>query len=170
MAKSKNKLEIKHRNPIKTKKQQLINRINRCKTISELDKISKTLEYYPVLSKDYDWDYGFLLDLIEFKLKRMSQYFHSHHIVENEDWYGTLCDRAINILNAGYKTDIVLSSNLGGIYVNLRNIDRFIPEYMKPINQDTDYWKKYGIASIREEKAKALFWKFLHHYIEVLWD
>ena len=40
----------------------------------------------------------------------MSQYFHTHNIVENEDWYGTLCDRAIAILNAGYKTDIVLSN------------------------------------------------------------
>ena len=100
----------------------------------------------------------------------MSQYFHTHHIIVNEDWYGTLCDRAIAILHAGYKTDIVLSKDLNGIYVNTRNKNRFIPAYMRVIKHSQEYLDKYELAIIREEKAKALFWKFLHHYIEVLWE
>lgn len=100
----------------------------------------------------------------------MSQYFHTHNIVENEDWYGTLCDRAIAILHAGYKTDIVLSKDLNGIYVNTRNKNRFIPAYIRVIKHSQEYLDKYELAIIREEKAKALFWKFLHHYIEYLWD
>jgi len=100
----------------------------------------------------------------------MSQYFHTHNIVVNEDWYGTLCDRAIAILHAGYKTDIVLSKDLNGIYVNTRNKNRFIPAYMRVIKHSQEYLDKYELAIIREEKAKALFWKFLHHYIEVLWE
>ena len=100
----------------------------------------------------------------------MSQYFHTHNIVENEDWYGTLCDRAIAILHEGYKTDIVLSKDLNGIYVNTRNKNRFIPAYMRVIKHSQEYLDKYELAIIREEKAKALFWKFLHHYIEYLWD
>lgn len=164
-----NKLAVKHKNPIKSKKQQLINRINSCKTLKELKAIEKTLEYYPVLSKDYDWDYEFLIDLIEFKLKRMFQYFHSHQLVENENWYGTLCDRAVNILHAGYKTNIIETKDLGNIYVNMRNKERFVPCYMKVIQHNQEYLDTYEVASIREEKAKVLFWKFLHHYIEVLW-
>ena len=102
----------------------------------------------------------------------MSQYFHTHYIVEHEDWYGTLCDRAIAILYAGYKTNIVLSSEIKikGIYVNTKNKDRFIPAYMKRIVHTQEHLDKYELASIREEKAKALFWKFLHHYIECWWD
>ena len=100
----------------------------------------------------------------------MSQYFHTHHIVEHEDWYGTLCDRAVAILNAGYKTNIILSSDLKGIYVNTRNKKRFIPAYMTRIIHTQEYLDRYELAVIREEKAKALFWKFLHHYIEYLWD
>lgn len=104
----------------------------------------------------------------------MSQYFHTHHIVENEDWYGTLCDRAIAILNAGYKTDIILSSEIKfeGIYVNIRNAKRFVPKFAHKylLKNNDEYWNKYGLATIREYKAKALFWKFLHHYIEYLWD
>lgn len=99
----------------------------------------------------------------------MSQYFHTHNIVENEDWYGTLCDRAINILHAGYKTDIILSMDLGEIKVNIRNAYRFFtPKQLNFIQKES--LLKYYLATVREKKAKALFWKFLHHYIEYLWD
>ncbi len=160
----------KKKNPIKVKKQKLIDTINQCKTLKEIKGWERVFSYHSILKENYDWDYEFLIDLIEFKLKRMSNYFHTHRIVENEDWYGTLCDKAIAILNAGYKTNIVLSSELKGIYVNTRNANRFTPKYMKVIVHDRKYLDKYELATIREYKAKALFWKFLHHYIEVLWD
>jgi hypothetical protein len=155
---------------LKKKKQQLCDRINQCKSLKELKEWEKTFSYHDVLKDDFDWDYDFLLNLIEFKLKRMSNYFHTHRIVVNEDWYGTLCDRAIDILYAGYKTDIILSKDLNGIYVNTRNKNRFMPAYMRVIKHNQEYLDKYELATIREEKAKVLFWKFLHHYIEYLWD
>ena len=155
---------------LKKKKQQLCDRINQCKSLKEIEGWERTFSYHDVLKNDQDWDYEFLLDLIKFKLRRMSQYFHAHRVVQNEDWYGTLCDRAVAILNAGYGTNIVLSKDLNGIYVNVRNKNRFIPAYMKRVVHSQEYLDKYELASIREEKAKALFWKFLHHYIEVLWE
>ena len=159
---------LKKKNPIKVKKQKLINRINQCKSLEELKEWEKTFSYHDVLKNDQDWDYGFFFDLIEFKLKRMSQYFHTHNIVENEDWYGTLCDRAIAILNAGYKTDIILEKDLHN-YVNTRNVNRFFnPKELDFILKEG--LQKYYLPTVREKKAKALFWKFLHHYIEYLWD
>ena len=99
----------------------------------------------------------------------MSQYFHSHNIAVDEDWYGTLCDRAIAILNAGYKTNIILSEDLGEIKVNTKNIHRFFNTYqLEFLNRER--LQKYYLATVRENKAKSLFWKFLHHYIEYLWD
>lgn len=157
------------KNPIKVRKQKLIERINQCKSLKELKGWERTFSYYDVLKDDQDWDEGFFFDLIEFKLKRMSQYFHTHHIVENEDWYGTLCDRAIAILHAGYKTNIIVESDLNGIYVNTRNIHRFLnPKQLEFIMKSG--LKNYYIPTVRETKAKALFWKFLHHYIEYWWD
>ena len=154
---------------LKKKKQQLCDRINQCKSLKELEGWEKTFSYYDVLKDDFDWDEGFFFDLMEFKLKRMSVYFHSHRIVENEDWYGTLCDRAVNILHAGYKTDIILSKDLGEIKVNTRNVHRFFtPKQLDFILKEN--LQKYYLASVRETKAKTLFWKFLHHYIEYLWD
>ena len=98
----------------------------------------------------------------------MSNYFHTHHIAVNEDWYGTLCNKAIAILNAGYKTDIVLDEDLHN-YVNTRNVHRFFnPNELNFILKEG--LQKYYLSTVREKKAKALFWKFLHHYIEYLWD
>ena len=162
-------MKSKRKNTIKDKKKKLIERINQCKSLKELKSLEKTFSYHSILKDDEDWDYDFLLDLIEFKLKRMSQYFHNHRIVENEDWYGTLCDRAVNILHAGYKTDIILSKDLGEIKVNTRNVHRFFtPKQLDFILKEG--LQKYYLASIREAKAKILFWKFMNHYIEILWD
>ena len=159
---------LSKRSRLKKKKQQLCDRINQCKSLEELKGWEKTFFYYDVLKDDQDWDEGFFFDLIEFKLKRMSQYFHTHRIVENEDWYGTLCDRAIAILNAGYKTNIILNEDLRN-YVNTRNVSRFFnPRELDFISKEG--LQKYYFSTIREKKAKALFWKFLHHYIEILWD
>lgn len=169
MAKVKNKLARKHRSPIKVRKQKLIDRINSCKYLAEIEGWEKTFEYYPILSKDYDWDYCFFIDLIEFKLKRMAHYFHTHNIVVNEERWAKLCDKAVAILNAGYKTDIILEKDLGDIYVNTRNVHRFFnPECLEVISREG--LNSYYLPTVRETKAKALFWKFMNHYIEYLWD
>jgi hypothetical protein len=160
---------LSKRSRLRKKKQQLCDRINQCKSLKELEGWQKTFSYHDVLKDDQDWDEGFFFDLMEFKLKRMSQYFHTHNIVENENWYGTLCDRAINILHAGYKTNIILSEDLGEIKVNTRNAHRFFnSKQLDFISKEG--LQKYYLASVREAKAKVLFWKFMNHYIEYLWD
>ena len=167
-SKVKNKLCVKHKNPLKLRKQRIIDRINACKTLSEVNGYEKTLAYYSVLKDDFDWDEGFFFDLIEFKLKRMREYFWTHNIVKNEKQYGDICDKAINILNAGYRTNIITEDELY-THVNTRNIHRFFsPIQLNIILKDG--LKKYYLPTVREQKAKALFWKYLEHHIEKLWD
>ena len=159
--------KLSKRSRLKKKKQQLCDRINQCKSLEELKGWERTFSYHPVLKDDQDWDEGFFFDLIEFKLKRMREYFYTHNIVENEKQYGDICNTLINILNAGYKTDIITNDNLKNIHVNDRNIYRFLSKY------DINFISKcpqYYYATIREAKAKALFWKYLHNKIELLWD
>ena len=159
---------LSKKSQLKNKKQKLIDRINQCKSLKDIKGWEKTFSYYDILKDDQDWDYDFFLDLIEFKLKRMSNYFHTHHIVVHEDWHGTLCDRAIAILNVGYKTDIILDKDLHN-YVNTRNVHRFFnPKELEFILKEN--LRQYYLPTVREKKAKILFWKFLHHYIEYLWD
>ena len=162
-------LSKKHKNPIKVKKQQLCDRINKCKSLKELKEWERVFSYHPVLKEDQDWDYDFFLDLIEFKLKKMREYFWSHNIVENEKRYGDICNKLINILHAGYKTDIILGADLH-TYVNTRNVHRFISTYNDLNFLRKEGLKKYYCPAIREAKAKALFWRYLEHHIEELWD
>lgn len=153
---------------IKAKKQQLCDRINQCKNLEELKGWERTFSYHPVLKDNFEWDEGYFFDLIEFKLKRMREYFWTHNIVENEKRYGDICNTLINILNAGYKTDIIVVSDLYN-YVNTRNVHRFFnPSRLDFIMKES--LQKYYLPTVREEKAKRLFWKYLSWHIEELWD
>ena len=119
-------LKIKSKSSIiKAKKQQLCDRINQCKNLEELKGWEKTFSYHDVLKDDFDWDYLFVFDLLEFKLKRMREYFWSHNIVVDEHKYGDICNTLINILHAGYKTEIIVEKDLHHNYVNTRNVHRF---------------------------------------------
>ena len=156
MSKIRTKLSKRHR--LKVRKQKLTDRINQCKTVEEVIEFERTLAYYDVLKDDQDWDEGFFFDLIEFKLRRMRDYFWTHEIVENEKHYGDICNTLINILHAGYKTDIILSSDLN-MHVNTRNVHRFFnPKSLEFIMREG--LQKYYLASVREQKAKKLFWKY----------
>ena len=156
------------RTVLRIKKQKLCDRINQSKSVSELEGWEKTFSYHSVLKDSYDWDYDYLLDLIEFKLKRMREYFWSHNIVENEKYYGDICNTLINLLHAGYKSDIVLKSELNS-YVNTRNVHRFFnPRQLEFLLNEN--LKEYYLPDVREAKAKRLFWKYLEHHIEKLWD
>jgi len=130
-------------------------------------KIKNLLEYFPIIWNDEDWDYAYMLDIIEYKLKRMSKYFlENGHLVNNEQ-NAKRCQTAINILHAGYLTDVVTNEDLT-TYVNVRNISRY--KNLVIYSKDSEFWNTYGKASVREEKAKKLFWKYLNHYIEYFWD
>ena len=59
-----NKIAVKHKNPIKVRKQKLIDRINSCKSLKEIKEWEKVFSYYPVLKDDFDWDYDFFFNLI----------------------------------------------------------------------------------------------------------
>ena len=99
----------------------------------------------------------------------MREYFWTHNIVENEHQYGNICNTLINLIDAGYGTEIVTEEELKGKYVNTRNVHRFLtPKQLDFILKEN--LRKYYLPTIREVKAKKLFWKYLEHNIEVLWD
>lgn len=50
-----------------------------------ISKIIKIFNYIPILWKDEDWDYSYLLDLVDYKLKRMCYCLANNDIVENNE-------------------------------------------------------------------------------------
>ena len=155
---------------IRTKKQQLCNRIEQSKSLSELKGWEKTFSYHFILKDDENWDYIFLLDLIKEKLRRMRDYFWTHDVLENEHWHGNICNRLMNLLDAAYINNIVLESELNGIYVNTRNVHRFLSPKTLDFYAKNQNLRKYYLPTVRETKAKRLFWKYFEHHIEKLWE
>ena len=155
-------------NKLKALKKSLTDRINSAKTVQELEGWKTTFAYHDVLQNDHDYDHGYFFDLIKFKLRRMYEYFNTHDIVEGEKELAKICDKAISILDAGYNSNIVLSVDLPS-KVNAKNVHRFFTKAeLESISRPG--LDKYYLATVREQKAKALFWKYLHHHIEELWD
>ena len=132
-------------------------------------EITKFIEYFPIIKEDKDFDFAFLLYLIKYKLQRMSKYFHTHNIVENENELGNICDKLVNILNAGYLSDTVTCWDLGNIKVNIKNVNRFMTDKEQEISKSIGHGEYYAVE-VRQRKAKKLFWKYLEHKIEILWD
>lgn len=162
----------KKKNPIKVKKQQLIEKINSCKTLKELEQFERTMSYYDVLKENYEWDDSFLFELIKFKLIRMRDYFWTHNIVENEKQYGDQINVAINLLNVGYLSDDTTNEQLtkNSVYVNDKNIKRYLLSDVLFYSEHKNLWDKYGLCALRITKAKRLFWKYLEHHVESWWD
>ena len=73
---------LSKRSRLKKRKQQLCDKINQCKSLKELKGWEKTFSYHDVLKDDFDWDYDFFLDLIEFKLRKMRDYFFAERIID----------------------------------------------------------------------------------------
>lgn len=48
-----------------------------------IEKIIKIIQYIPILWRDEDWDYEYLLDLISFKLNKMKKCLIKNNIVEH---------------------------------------------------------------------------------------
>ncbi len=47
-------------------------------------KIVRFCQWFPVLWQDRDWDWGFILSILEYKLLRMQRNFQSSHYVNHE--------------------------------------------------------------------------------------
>lgn len=166
------------KDPLKAAKQQLVSRIGQIKTMKDLETIKKCLSMEPLVKDDFEWDFGFLLDWMIFKMKRMSQYFHTHNIVEDENEYGNQIDKAIELLKIAYeKDDLSLCKDSEwptNIKVNKANARRFVSKHIDDktfkaiyLNENEMSWSK---SHVRCAKAKELAFKYIARHIEYWWD
>lgn len=128
-----------------------------------------------------DYDYTFFLDIIEWKLIRMSRYFAKSNIAMDSQIYSNQIDRLLRVLKV-FKED---SDNLP--YVNTRNWNRFIlrepsndKELRHPVCYDykgnkikTDWaYSRWQMdrENLRLEKAWHCLWLGLEVELRNFWD
>lgn len=108
-------------------------------------------EYRKLLENDKDYDWIFLLELEQFKLKRMSKYFSESQITYDWEYVVSrinLCVKLIDIVLEKDTEGYIYDNSLKLPYVNTNNKERFPPVYEN---------SKFGKNELRQTKALYLY-------------
>ena len=127
------------------------------------------------------WDYGYLLDIEQHKIREMARYIKKHHHLAN--WESVvrdleLCDRLIDIIcekDALYLSwlresygQIPIKETKFPVHVNTRNYKRFVPlADLEKLNLSIyQTW----LSSLRQIKAMHLYNKIRAYNMSSWWD
>lgn len=157
-----------------------------CNSRSFISSISVILHWVPILYKDRDWDWYFLLKIERTKIRQMEKYFRESGIAEqdknNAKWLH-VCDKLLSIMmdedtalkyeDTPRETISFLHGNYLDRYINAKNANRFFDEIeMAWLNA----FKKGGnshniyLNNLRISKAKYLYYKIRENFTFNWWN
>ena len=113
-------------------------------------------KYSKLLKEDRDWDWAYMLELEQFKLKRMSKYFAESQLVRGWEQMVSeinLCIKLIDVVMERDQKGYLYNNTKKLPYINSKNWKRFISWHPESIN---DYYQN--------EKLVGLI-KFIKHEI-----
>lgn len=153
--------------------------------------IRRIIKYIPLIWKDRDWDYGFLLELEKAKLTNMLEYFKTSDIIIEDDKkeiikYIKLSIKLLDIVmteaneylelvasgkfetdnSTGYTTLIEPNVWKFHKYVNLKNANRFVNKEKIEFLKNNELLK----ADVYQEKAHYLLYKIRLYKEYTWWD
>lgn len=103
-----------------------------------------------------DYDYGFLLDMMYHKFKRMVAFFNSKHVhIVDAKKVAKQIEVAMRLLNIIRGINCVYDEDELEKIVNQRNLKRY---------------KCYSLYALRKEKAWHVFFLYLEHRMKYWWD
>ena len=122
--------------------------------------IRRVIKWFPVIWKDRDWDYGYLLKILEFKLQQMYNDSSKWHPIENDT-------RQRHLKQALHDINILLNDELGDV-VCKKQWDEFREKYGDLVtwitkDEKTSYyihhssWSKCVSDELAEEAEKQYF-------------
>lgn len=123
-------------------------------------------KYSKLLKEDRDWDWAYMLELEQFKLKRMSKYFAESQLVHGWEQMVSEINLCIKLI------DIIMERDPKGYffnltgklpYVNSRNWKRFVSRHPEPIND-------YYLDDLRQAKALHLYNLIRTYRMRSWWD
>lgn len=133
-----------------------------------------------------DWDFAYLLELEQYKFKRMAKYFAKSQLTIGWEKQVETCNLLVKLLDIVLEKDALynhwLHESYGKInhetgkfdirkfprYINIHNAKRFFPsmedkEYDSPIFESLK-------AHLRQQKAWYLYNKLRYYRMQELWD
>lgn len=153
-----------------------------------LHKIKNIVRWIPTLWKDYDWDYGFMLEIEQKKLMNMIDWYEKNNyghrasssrivrqmklavslldiILEKDNWWYIDYPKDYKFVVDHKFQPLPISSFVIEKYVNTKNYKRFFPW----LNDDTMKWPSW-IIELRRQKAWILYNKLREAYMVHWWD
>lgn len=159
-----------------------------CNSRNFISSISVILHWIPILYKDRDWDWYFLLKIERTKIRQMEKYFRESSIAEgdknNAKWLH-ICDKLLSIIMdedtaLKYEENRVETKDLLVLpyykdylikHINERNAYRFFDErMMKFLNVPKYDTKNIFLNDLRIEKAKCLYYKIRENFTFNWWN
>lgn len=131
-----------------------------------------------------DWDFAYLLELEQYKFKRMAKYFAKSQLVVGWEDQVKTCNLLISLLDIILEKDAPynhwLHKSYGKInpetgkhdikkfsrHINVKNVKRFIPKYKEEDSTIKESSKIY----LRQRKAWYLYNKLRYYKMMELWD
>ena len=156
-----------------------------CNSRSFISSISVILHWIPVLYKDRDWDWYFLLKIERTKIRQMEKYFRESSIAEGDEnnakWLH-VCDKLLSIMmdedtalkyeDTPRETIGFLHGNYLDRYINAKNANRFFDEvemgWFSTFREGNSYNAYFN--NLRVSKAKHLYYKIRENFTFNWWN
>lgn len=156
-----------------------------CNSRGFISSISVILHWIPILYKDRDWDWYFLLKIERTKIRQMEKYFRKSDIAEqdknNAKWLH-VCNKLLSIMmdedtalkyeDTPRETVSIPHRNYLDRYINAKNANRFFDEVemewfnaFKEGNSHNTY-----LNNLRVSKAKHLYYKIRENFTFNWWN
>lgn len=161
--------------------------------------IKNIIKYIPLLYKDYNFDYCYMLSLEQFKLKRMYKYFITSDITEDDKHNAEWINKCIKLIDIIKENDTALEydmenppkysleealekgSLLGAIhvnfltkYINEKNAYRFLSgealKWHNKLMSDVANTKNIALNDLRIQKAWYLYNKIRYNLMFNWWN
>lgn len=130
-------------------------------------RIQTILAWLPILWRDRDWDYAFLLRIIEFKISRMRRHHLKHsHAGKREIHRITHHMRTCELLLKRLQNDEYLEAE------DYPRANRTIEDLIRPWSDDEIKIAKYAIkrAELRRRHEEELLFRILRRHYKTWWD
>lgn len=127
----------------------------------------------------FDWDFAYLLELEQYKFKRMAKYFAKSQLVEDWRKQVSTCNLLVKLLDiilekdAAYQhwSDMFFGKDKRDYkfprHINTRNYTRFAPEGFV---EKEGTMKAICVVDLRVQKAWYLYHKLRYYKMQQLWD
>lgn len=166
-------------------------------TKAQARELRKARRAYIKAAKDScSWDYSYLLKTMQCYFRWQELKFKYIPIAEDSEWYSSRARMLADLIYAWQEKELfeynypdplptgkdrstsiemLLDSSryIQRSYVNTKNWDKYIPvedEHYKEHPEEWKEWIEKYPDELYKEKAKQLFYKAMHAYLDLLWD